>query len=304
MVYNPRDHEWFPNATDNPWAYCPVKNPEHEYHVIHIPAWSLQLTDFTLSFDVKSECIFYGKTRTKCDLERGNCPNNHAIKTTVIWKPNYHCRIFDVNRSHARSIKFQKPNFLKHYQITEQIKDINTTHTCVLVVFKNTFMMQSLVLKYSLNLFINVMSVCKNIFIQHQEGFNFVTGKPSHEFKGVPLTLPNKASSTTPCTSRYVIPQESPVYQKSKKYEFFCKQNWFGAVHPNAQFHAKLDYKISRVQLEMSHTSLCISKNPCNLGCDLKQTAFILLTQKLPLVGYINTGQQNTFATLTNSNLI
>ena len=25
MVYNPRDHEWMPNATDNPWANCPYK---------------------------------------------------------------------------------------------------------------------------------------------------------------------------------------------------------------------------------------------------------------------------------------
>ena len=23
MVYNPRDHNWIPNATDNPWANCP-----------------------------------------------------------------------------------------------------------------------------------------------------------------------------------------------------------------------------------------------------------------------------------------
>ena len=25
MVYNPRDRNWIPNATDNPWANCPVK---------------------------------------------------------------------------------------------------------------------------------------------------------------------------------------------------------------------------------------------------------------------------------------
>ena len=29
MVYSPRDLEWIPNATDNPWANCPGKNPEH-----------------------------------------------------------------------------------------------------------------------------------------------------------------------------------------------------------------------------------------------------------------------------------
>ena len=34
MVYNPRDHNWIPNATDNPWANCPGKNPEHGYLII------------------------------------------------------------------------------------------------------------------------------------------------------------------------------------------------------------------------------------------------------------------------------
>ena len=106
MVCNPWDHEWIPNATDNPWANCPGKNPEHEYHVIHTLEWALQLNNITLSFDVKSESIYYGRTRIKCDVEREYCPPNHAIKATVIWEAKLHCRIFDVGRSHARMIKF------------------------------------------------------------------------------------------------------------------------------------------------------------------------------------------------------
>ena len=44
---------------------------------------------------------------------------------------------------------------------------------------------------------------------------------------------------------------------------------------------------VSRVLLEMDHTSLSVFKKLCNLDRDLKQTAFILLTQKFPLVGYV-----------------
>ena len=40
-VHNPSDHNWIPNATENPWANCPGKDPEHEYHVIHTLGWSL-----------------------------------------------------------------------------------------------------------------------------------------------------------------------------------------------------------------------------------------------------------------------
>ena len=61
---------------------------------------------------------------------------------------------------------------------------------------------------------------------------------------------------------------------------------------------------VSRVLLEMDHTSLSIYKKLCHLDRDLKQTAFILLTQKFPLVVYVITGQRNTFATLKSSNVI
>ena len=61
---------------------------------------------------------------------------------------------------------------------------------------------------------------------------------------------------------------------------------------------------VSRVLLEIDHASLNIYKKLCDLDSDLKQIAFILLTQKFPLVGYIITGQRNTFATLKRQNLI
>ena len=57
--------------------------------------------------------MYYGKVRIKSYLERGHCPTNHAIKTKVIWEPENHCRIFDVGRSHARMIKFQKRYFIE-----------------------------------------------------------------------------------------------------------------------------------------------------------------------------------------------
>ena len=99
MVYNLRDHNWIPNAADNPWANSPGKDPENDYHVVHTLGWSLQLTNITLTIDVASEHMYYGKVRIKCDLERGQCPPNHAIKATVIWEPENHCRIFDVGIS-------------------------------------------------------------------------------------------------------------------------------------------------------------------------------------------------------------
>ena len=78
----------------------------------------------------------------------------------------------------------------------------------------------------------------------------------------------------------------------------------FGAVHPNVQIAAKLDNMISRILLEMDQTSLNIYRKLCDLDRELKQTAFFLMTLKFPLVGYIITGQRNTFATLKCQNVI
>ena len=90
----------------------------------------------------------------------------------------------------------------------------------------------------------------KIFLLQHHEGFDFVIGKASHEFRDVHLTIPNKAPSITHCTKAdiynvYKIQRESQVYRKSENYELFRKQICFGAVHPNVQIDAKLDYMVS-----------------------------------------------------------
>ena len=58
------------------------------------------------------------------------------------------------------------------------------------------------------------------------------------------------------------------------------------------------------VESWMDHTSLNNYKKLCDLDRDLKQTDFILITQKLPLVGYNNTGQRHAFATIKNQYVI
>ena len=63
--------------------------------------------------------MYYGRACIKSDLERGHCPPNHAIKTTVIWDPENHCRIFDVGRSYARMTKFQKRYFIETLENNE-----------------------------------------------------------------------------------------------------------------------------------------------------------------------------------------
>ena len=99
------------------------------------------------------------------------------------------------------------------------------------------------------------------IFVQYQESFNFITSKASTDFKDQRITIPNGTPSITPHTKAdirnvYVITQESIVHRKSEKYDLIRKQNWFGAVQPNIPINAKLDYMVSRVLLDMDHTSL------------------------------------------------
>ena len=79
--------------------------------------------------------MYYGKDRIKGDIDRGYCKPNHAIKATVIWEPGHHCKIFDVGRSHARMIKFQK----RHFIVTLENKETNNVHEHEPQMFSSRF---------------------------------------------------------------------------------------------------------------------------------------------------------------------
>ena len=239
MVYNPPDHDCIPNATDNPWDSCPGKDPEHEYHVIHTLGGSLQLPNITLTFDVATEHMYYGKIRFKCNIERCHCPPNHAINTTVICETENHCRTFDVGRSHALMIKFQKRYFIE----TLENNETTSGHKHLPHMYSSRFqkhlydesalspleILTKPLFKYNEDRPYYATQY-QDIFTQNREGFNFVSGKPSPDFDNTHVTVPDGSTSLTHHTKTnirdgYVIPQESKLYRKSEKYELFRKQN-------------------------------------------------------------------------------
>ena len=127
----------------------------------------------------------------------------------------------------------------------------------------------------------------QDLLIQYNEGFNFVSGASSSENDDIHIKTPEGPTSLTPYTKAtirdgYVIPQETKLYHKSEKYKFFCKQNWFDAVHPNVQIAAKLDYMISRVLLEMDHTSLNNYKKTLRFRSRFKTNRFHFNHTKIP----------------------
>ena len=153
MVYNPRDHNWIPNATDNPWANCPGKDSEHEYYVIHTIGRSLQFTNINLTFDVASEHMYYGKVRIKCDKERGYCLLNHAIKATVIWEPENHVFLMLQDPMHL----YDESALPRFEVFTTPIYKCNEDRPYYATQYQD-------------------------ILIQYKKGFNFVYGKPSSDF--------------------------------------------------------------------------------------------------------------------------
>ena len=85
MAYNPRDHEWIPNATHNAWANSPGKTAEHDYHFIHTLGWSLSLTNITLIFNVKSKIFCYGKSVLNAILNEATVPQIMLLKPQLFW---------------------------------------------------------------------------------------------------------------------------------------------------------------------------------------------------------------------------
>ena len=199
--------------------------------------------------------MYYDKDRIKCDIERCYCDPNHAIKATVIWEPENHCRIFDVGRSYSCMIKFQKRYFVE----TLENNETNPGHKHMPHMYSSRFQ-KHLYDESALSRFEFITKPiykCNEdhpyyatqyqvFFIQYREGFTFISGKTSPEFDCVHVTIPEGPPSLTPYTKAgirdgYVIPHDTQVYHKSVKFELFCKQNCLAAVHPNFQNDAKLD---------------------------------------------------------------
>ena len=235
MVYNTRDHNWIPNATDSPWANCPGKGSEHKNYVIDTLGLSLQLANITLTFDVASEPMYYGKVRKKCDIERCYChaikKDDHAIKTTVICDSENHCLNFDVGRSYARMIKFQKLYFIETLENNEYNSGQKHNAHMYSSRFQKQLYDESALSRF--DVLTKPIYKCNedrpyyatqyhDFFIQYKGGFNFVSGKPSSDFDNTHITVPDGPPSLTPSTKAnirdgYVIPQESQLYHKSEK---------------------------------------------------------------------------------------
>ena len=180
-------------------------------------------------FALNATCI-------KCDIERGYCHPNHAIKATVIWEPENHCPIYDVGRSYVRMIKFQKRYFVE----TLENNETYCGHKHMPHMYSSRFQ-KNLYDKSALSSFevltkpiykgnedrLYYATQYQEIFAQYREGFNFVSSKPSPEFDGVLTTIPEGPPYLTPYTKAgirdvYVIPHESN--HKSEKFEFLSEQ--------------------------------------------------------------------------------
>ena len=193
------------------------------------------------------------------------------FKATVIWETKNHYKIFDVGRSYARMIKFQKRYFIEILEDNEN----NSVHEHMLHMYSSRNLYDESALS-QFEVLTKPFFKCnedrpyyvtqnRDIFIQYQEGFKLASGMPSPEFNDIHIMAPDKPPNLTTYTKTriktgYVIPEETKLYHKSEKYELFRKQNWFGAVHLNVHIDAKLDSMISRVLLEMDQTSLNIHK--------------------------------------------
>ena len=169
-------------------------------------------------------------------------------------EPNNHCRIFNVVRSYARIIKFQKRYFNEKLENNETNSDHkhnahmyssrSQKHIYDEFPFSGFEFLTKHIHKFNKHR-PYFATQNQDVFVQYREGFNFVTGKPSAEIKDLHLNISEGALSLTRYTKAdirdaYVIPQESPVHRQSEKFELFSKQNWFGAIHPNVQIDANL----------------------------------------------------------------
>ena len=136
------------------------------YSVLYIYRLSPQLTNITLSFNVKT--FNYGRKAFTTVRHVLNVIKKGVTvpKTTLLKQQSFGnqintAEIFMSVVLRQERLNFKKAILLKHLQITKLKLGTNTMHTCTVVVFKTSCTMNQhfLVSKYSLNLFTKVMRI-------------------------------------------------------------------------------------------------------------------------------------------------
>ena len=89
------------------------RNKNKGYHETRFFYWEIQLEKLQLTRDLKDDIIFYQGKQLLCKIYQGYCNPTTRTQATIVWFPEYTCKIIQVARIHARMIKFHPKKFME-----------------------------------------------------------------------------------------------------------------------------------------------------------------------------------------------
>ena len=209
--------------------------------------------------------MIYQGIRLPCKNDQGFCDPTTRTQATIVWFPEDTCTTFQVLKIHARMIKFHEKYFIEsnpYEQVNPSRKQSND--------FKNIHDIENKLTRFQI--YHETEFACKHsnplyktqyseILVEYEKGFDMTTGKIKFDPYATSHPI-NEEKSYVP-VNFYKSPGHpggklKPYYSKSTRLQEISLMNstYFGNIHYDIHLNMKLDYTISRIFQEMSHSEL------------------------------------------------
>ena len=267
--------------------------------------WKKQLEKEQLTHDLKDDTIIYQGIRLPCKNYQVYCNLTTRTQATIVWFPDDTCSTFQVEKIHARMIKFHQKYYIESI-LFEDVSPDQLSHSNYrfrkvhnienkLTPFQ-IYPETELACKYSKPLYKTQYS---ETFVEYEDGFDMNKEK---------LILYEMATSRSATDENTYVPvkfqkNKGRIGGKLKQDEDSTRLQELSlmnnthvcAIYYDIHLDIKLHYTISRIFQKMSLTELETLHQLCELERTQILQSLALAVLKTPYAGYLLSGNKSDF---------
>ena len=249
-----------------------------------------------LTRDLSDNTMIYQGIRLPRKNDQGYCDPTTRTQATIVWFPEETCTTFQVAKIHARMIKLHEKYFIEsipYEHVNPSRKQSND--------FRNIHDIEKKLTRFQI--YQETEFACKyrnplnktqysEILVEYEKGFDMTTGKikfdpyaTSHPRNEGTSYIPVNFQKSTVQPDGKLKPHDS---RSTRLQELsLMNSNYFGNIYYDIHLDMKLDYTISQIFQEMSHSELETLHQLCELERTQILQSLALAVLKIPYAGYL-----------------
>ena len=285
IVYDYTNPTWIPSAIKNAQSNC--LTGVRKQNRIDILDWTLEITEISLILNLDTEEISYMRTKLPCDLHKEESQPTPFTKATIVWEPQTHCQLFELNRFDVYMVKYQNRYWIgtnaewttvQKPDIQEKIKlnkaaSIATSFEVYPIVKHECGSLQPL-----------HKTEYDDIYIIYEYGFDMHTGQKVKRKK-------DKFDD-----EKFIKITPKQIISTHTRYEDEDNQQFnYGFVNENTHLNMKMDLYMSNIYSGISLQAIEFYSQIFEQTRNLRQLTLTQVQKNTPLLGYILTEDRSIF---------